>query len=125
VPYAVNTEWKLTLEDLGCPEFYVVFKDPQSLPVAEYRIMQKANVVLMRHQRDQTLPGDDELWAFNAIDDLLKRLLMQWNLPHPETNEPLPTKVDDPFELLPMPIYRYLADQVRERLMALPKSGRA
>lgn len=117
-------EWKITLASMGNPELEIVFQDPQDLEVADFRRVQDANTIIMRVQRGSYLPEDSDMWAMRALDDLMLKSLLRWNLTDRRTKEPLPIKdVDDPFARVPITAYRCMIDQFRDRLLVLPKSS--
>lgn len=128
--YGSVKEWTVKLDDIDAPGLWVTFVDPWSLPVEEHRHLRTANVIVMRQRRDSVLPTDEELWAFTALDDAICRGLLRWNLPVMKdgkpTDEILPIDgIEDPFNPVPIDVFRFLADAYQERMLQPPKSGRS
>lgn len=92
---------KVTFEEFGAPNLYVVFKDMNSLPYGQARAMQK---------RYENLDKDNP--SQEAAEDILSEvipLIIEWNVTHPETGEalPRPTNIDG-FEVLPMEVLMHI-----------------
>ena len=92
---------RLTLEEIGEPDLYIEMRDPRWMTQAEL----------------QAAEGDGGA-------DVVRSLILDWNLPHPQTGEPLPLMAadNDSDKYIPLAIVRFLKDRM-EGLMAAPLSA--
>jgi hypothetical protein len=80
-----------TFEDFGCPDFWVKMRGLESFTHGESLQMMKEMENL----------SDEE--SVEASHNLFKKLVIDWNLTDPETDEPLPLPKVDTESLLRLP----------------------
>jgi len=103
MPYQKAEEFTFTLDALDCPELWVRLKDPRTLGYREQRRAQQAQFILMRVQRGRYVPGPEDDFAITAMDDVVRKLLVDWNLPYPDDWE----VVDRRGQVIPLKPPRY------------------
>ena len=152
MPYQKAEEFTFTLEGVDCPELWVRLKDPRTLGYREQRRAQQAQFILMRVQRGRYVPGPEDDFAITAMDDVVRKLLVDWNLPYPddwdqpelrgrviplapprlerkvdpETKEEVEVLAadgeDDPLGPLPAPVLEAIVKEVGRLIVTPPKS---
>ena len=155
MPYQKAEEFEFTLEDVGCPELWVRMRDPKELNYREQRRAQQAQFILMRVQRSggRYAPTPDEDFAITAMDEVVRKCLVAWNLPYsddwdvealrgmviplaspryetkvdPDTGEEAAVLVaageDDPLGPLPAPVLAAIVQEVGKKLVSPSKSA--
>ncbi len=131
MPYQKAEEFTFTLEDVGCPELWVKIKDPRTLNYREQRRAQQAQFILMRVQRGRYIPRPEDDFAITAMDDVVRKLLVDWNLPYPDDWDvvevrgatiPLDGTEPDPLGPLPAPVLELIVKEVGKLVVSPPNS---
>ncbi len=130
MPYPKPEEWTLSLDEAGCPELSITFRDPRSLPGRHQVRLQEAAFILARAARG-IVPERQDDWAVRLLHDLIPTLIIRWNLPYPEGHPrageviPLdqPDVEPDPFGELPGDVYQLVVREVSRRISQPPKSA--
>lgn len=89
--YLAKRRRRHTFDELGCSDFWVELRGLESFTHGESLEMMK--------QMDEL--SDSE--TIDATHKLFQKIIVDWNLTDPETDEPLPIPKKDPESLLRLP----------------------
>jgi len=116
---------RITLDDAGCPNFWVLLIDPSTQPYGWLVKMGKG-----RRTTDLTeMPPEEIEEVFKDQKKMLIDLIVDWNITHPETGEPLPIprESNDSIDLLPIQFITLINEQLGKLFETMgppPPSGR-
>jgi hypothetical protein len=115
--YLAKRRYRLTLEKLDMPDFWIELRELKTLTIAEFKKLTSIK------------PGTDpESLDASKVIDVIGPLVTAWNLTDPETGEPLPipSKAGDKIDRIPIDILLFINTEMseREKAATVPQTPR-